>query len=115
MSDRLTIRIDFDTKVKLNRIASKRGLTLSESIRELVNREVGSDPLTLQVEELKKLLAPILNIDVGQLVYHLARASVAPVAAMQIRDKASGDALNEQVKQAAGKIAAKIMETPDVR
>lgn len=109
MSDRLTIRIDYDTKIKLNQLANRKGLTLSESIRELINREVGTDPLCQQIEELKKLISPLAAVDLNQLIYHIARASVAPVAAVQIADRATGDQLNDTVKNAAEKIASRLL------
>lgn len=109
MSDRLTIRIDTDTKARLNQIASRKGYTLSEAVRDLIHREVGSDPIAMQVEELKKLLAPLASVDLSQVLYHVARASVAPVAAVQIQDKETGDRMNESVKQAAEKIAARMI------
>ena len=115
MSDRLTLRMDYDTKIKLNQIATRRGLTLSESIREMINREVGTDPLTSQLNELRGILAPLSGIDLSQLVYHIARASIGPIAAIQLQNKDSGDSLNELVKAAAEKLASKIMEGNHVR
>lgn len=109
MSDRLTIRIDFDTKVRLRQIAANRGLSLSEAVRELVNREVGTDPLISVVDEMRRILAPLSGIDISQLIYHIARASIGPVAAVQIKDKETGDRLNESVKMAAEKISEKII------
>jgi antitoxin component of RelBE/YafQ-DinJ toxin-antitoxin module len=109
MSDRLTIRIDYDTKAKLNQIALRKGLTLSESIRELINREVGSDPVSRELEALKKLLLPLATVDLNQVLYHLARASVAPVAAAQLQNRETGDRLNDTVKGAAEKIAARML------
>jgi transposase len=106
--------MDYDTKIKLNQIATRRGLTLSESIRELINREVGTDPLTSQLDELRGILAPLSCIDFSQLIYHIARASIAPVATVQMQDKENGDRLNDQVKAAAEKLTAKIMENSSV-
>lgn len=108
MSDHLTIRIDHDTKAKLNQLAYRKGYTLSEAVRELINREVGNDPIICQIEELKKLLLPLSGIDLNMLLYHVARASIAPVASAQIHNREIGDQLNETVKIAAEKLAAKI-------
>jgi len=107
--DRLTIRIDTDTKAKLNQIAYRKGYTLSEAIRELIHRENGADPYFYQIEALKKLLLPLAVIDLNLLLYHIARASVAPVAAAQMTDRIKGDLLNETVKSAAEKIAARMI------
>lgn len=109
MSDRLTIRIDADTKSRLNQIACRKGYTLTEAIRELINREVGTDPLCCQLDELKKLIAPLANIDLNQVLYHVARASIGPVAAAQLHNRETGDRLNDTVKSAAEKIAARMI------
>lgn len=109
MSDRLTIRIDHDTKTRLNQLSMQRGLTLSETIRELVNRETGTDPLTIQMDELRRILAPLSGIDFYQIFYHIARSSIAPVVAVQMQNKETGDILNETVKTTAEKIVSRMI------
>lgn len=110
MSDRLTIRIDYDTKSRLNQIAMQRGLTLSEAVRELVNRETGTDPLTVQMDALRRILAPLSGIDFYQIFYHIARSSIAPVVAVQMQNKETGDILNDAVKSTAEKIASRMIK-----
>lgn len=112
MSDRLTIRISPQDKEMLNLLVLRNGFTSqSEALRWLIHEKSGCDTVTAQVNELKKLLEPFSRIDIQQFMYHVARASVAPVAAVQLRDKATGDILNEQVKQAAEKIATRLTST----
>lgn len=105
----ITARITHTDKERLDELCRENGLTISELLRQFIRGEVKRNDLSEQLEELKQMFLPLASINIEKLAYHIARASVAPVAAVQMKDAEEGRRLNESVKDLAEKLTEKIL------
>lgn len=103
------VRLSWDDKEKLDELCRERGVTTSELLREFIRGEVKKNKIFEELNSLKEILLPLASINIEKLAYHIARASVAPVAAVQMKDAEEGKRLNESVKDLAEKLTEKIL------
>lgn len=105
----ITCKISYEDREKLNELCSEKGVTTSELIRGFIRGELRKNDFTEQLEELKQMLTPVASINVPQLVYHVARASVSTIESTKLQNPDIGKTLNDNVKEIAEKLTSKIL------
>lgn len=105
----ITCKISYEDREKLNRLCDSKGVTTSELIREFIRGEIRKNDLSEQIGELRQMLIPLTSLNVQQILFHIARASISTTESIKLQNEDAGKKLNENVTLIAEKLTSKIL------